>query len=92
VQSNSEFNHAEPGAEMSPGNSHRADRFVPQLICDLAQLTIAKLTKISRCLEGVQQGGRNSHYQNTFTPDVVKLMAQLQDFASLDAKTMPRQA
>ncbi len=57
MQCDGEFDHAEPGAEVTAGLGDRVDGFGPQLVGQLAKVGKPEGARIRRSVDGVQQGG-----------------------------------
>lgn len=55
VQCGSQFDHAEPGAEMPAGDRYRVDRLQSQFVGDLPNLIDPQLAQIFRCANGVEK-------------------------------------
>ncbi len=50
-----QFDDAQPGAEMAAGGADRADRFLPQFVGELPQVTGCQLAKVGGRVNGVEQ-------------------------------------
>ncbi len=54
VQRDRQFDHAEPGAEMTAGDRDGIDRFLAQLIGKLAQLAFLQPAKVARSFDQIE--------------------------------------
>jgi hypothetical protein len=64
VQRHGQFDNAEAGSEVTSGRRNSADRFGPQFVCDLPELTLAQVPQIGRRFDGVEKWCRHGHHHN----------------------------
>src|SRR5688572_14822104 len=55
VQRHGQFDNAEAGSEVTSGRRNSADRFGPQFVGDLSELTLAQVPQIGRRFDGVEK-------------------------------------
>src|SRR5262249_41222347 len=56
MQRDGQLDDAEPGAKMTAGDRHGIDRFLAQLVCDLAELGLVEAAEVSRRIDLIEQG------------------------------------
>jgi hypothetical protein len=64
VQCHGQFDNAEAGSEVAPGRRNCTDRFGPQFVRDLPELTVAQVAQIGWRFDGVEKWCRHGHHHN----------------------------
>jgi hypothetical protein len=68
VQRDGEFDNAEAGSKVTSSHRNSADRFSPQFVGQLPELTLVQLPQISGRFDGVEKRCRHGHDHNMIIP------------------------
>jgi hypothetical protein len=72
VQRHGQFDDAKAGSEVTAGRRNSTDRFGPQFVGHLPELTLAQVPQISRRFDGVEKRSRHGHHRNMIVPSSLR--------------------